>query len=66
MYRNWSSNKKIPEGMMVYKKKWVIPEELEDFMPPDDILMMPGCSCVYYVDGMEHDLYTHEWSSEED
>lgn len=47
--------------MMVYNKKWVIPKELEDFMPPDEILDMPGCQVVYTVDGIEYDLYTHEW-----
>lgn len=66
MYRNWKEGKAIPKGMIVYRKKWVIPEELELFMPPDEILNMPGCTTVYTTDGEEYDLYTHEWYSEED
>ena len=66
MYRNWKEGKEIPKGMIVYRKKWVIPEELEDFMPPDEILDMPLCQVVYTVDGIEYDLFTHKWECEVD
>ena len=65
-YRNWKENKKIPNSMMVYNKRWVIPKELEIFMPPDEILDMPGCKVVYTTDGIEYDLFSHEWTVEED
>lgn len=66
-YRNWPSDKKIPKDMMVYHKKWVIPKDLEIFMPPDEILdMLNGCGVVYTVDGIEYDLFTHEYDCEDD
>lgn len=46
---------------MVYNKKWVIPEDLEIFMPPEEILDMPGCQVVYTIDGIEYDLFEHEY-----
>lgn len=53
--------------MMVYHKKWVIPKDLEIFMPPDEILdMLNGCGVVYTVDGIEYDLFTHEYDCEDD
>lgn len=66
MYRNWKEGKEIPESMMVYNKVWVIPKDLEPFMPPDEILNMPDCEVVYMVDGMEYDLFTHEFNDDED
>ena len=65
-YRNWPEGKEIPEGMMVYNKVWVIPEDLEEFMPPDEILNMSDCQVVYMVDGMEYDLFTHEFDDDGD
>lgn len=65
-YKNWPEGKEIPENMMVYNKGWVIPKDLEPFMPPDEILNMPDCEVVYMVDGMEYDLFTHEFNDDED
>lgn len=65
-YKNWPKNKKIPKHMMIYNKVWVIPKDLEIFMPPDEILNMPFCQVVYTVDGIEYDLFTHEYEVEED
>jgi hypothetical protein len=65
-YRNWKQDKKIPKHMMVYNKVWVIPKDLEIFMPPDEILNMPGCQVVYTVDGIEYDLFEHEYTCEDD
>ena len=66
MYRNWKEGKAIPKGMVVYNKVWVIPEELEIFMPPDEVLNMPGCCVVYTTDGIEYDLFTHKFECEAD
>ena len=66
-FRNWPTGKDIPQGMCVYNKVWVIPEDLEIFMPPDEILdELNGCGVVYTTDGIEYDLFDHEYTVEED
>ena len=64
-YRNWNENEPIPEGMIVYKDVWVIPEFLEEYMPPDDILNDPSCQVVYLHDDDEYDLFTHKYDEGE-
>lgn len=66
MYKNWPADKKISKGMMIYNKVWVIPEDLEIFMPSDEILDDPTCSVVYTIDGIEYDLFDHKYYCEDD
>jgi hypothetical protein len=66
MYRNWKQGVAIPKGMMVYNKVWVIPEDLEMFMPSDEILKDRTCTTIYTIDGIEYDLYDHKYYVQKD
>lgn len=58
-YKNWDADKPIPKYCMVYNGEWVIPEELEMFMPPDEILndLCPGMDVVYMHSGTGYSLF---------
>jgi len=61
-YKNWPEGKKIPKYMMVYEGEWVITRDIEDFMPPKEILNSKHFGgMVYYVDGLSYDLFNHEY-----
>lgn len=61
--KNWPSDKKIPKGMTIYENNWVIPKELEAFMPPSELLdeISPGCDLVYMHDGNGYSLFSHTY-----
>jgi hypothetical protein len=63
MYKNWPEGKKIPKSKMVYNDEWVIPKELEPFMPPDCILnnLRKGIDVVYTMDGIGYSLFNHKY-----
>ena len=62
MYKNWNETDRIPKSMIVHNG-WVIPEELESFMPPDEILdKLPTNNLVVYTfDGLGYDLSQHKF-----
>lgn len=61
--KNWPSDKKIPRGMTIYENNWVIPKELEAFMPPSEILndFCHGCDEVYTTEGTSYSLFSHTY-----
>ena len=65
-FRNWPSNKPIPPGMEIYNRVWVIPADLDIFMPPDEVLdrLIPG-EIIYKMDGIAYDIFNHQWLFDE-
>lgn len=61
MAKNWEASRKIPKSMMVYGD-FVIPKDLEAFMPPDEILAtLKQGDVIYTFDGDAYDLWTHKY-----
>lgn len=61
-YKNWQTGKKIPRHMMVYQDQWVIPEDLDIFMPPDEILAsLKDGDVIYTMDGVAYDIFNHKY-----
>ena len=62
-FKNWPQDKRIPRGMIVKPSGWVIPDEVDAFLPSDDYLdtLQPGWDVIYLMDGTGYSLFKHEY-----